>query len=201
MNRRFLTILAVAAMALPIAWAQSAVTLSGLIQSEEGVPDQTRVAVFQVDADGVWGAELSTVSPIAGTFSLTLNTPVTEGLLPFRSGAILLPALQNEYRIAPEGVNYALGRLNLYVDSDESGDFDRQADGLFLGLLSLEDPIGFFNIIYVDQVATLTASGANLEFQPGWNVFTVRFPGNDEAPLFEVVSVADDIILDVFLAE
>ena len=196
MTQRFMTLTAlIVAGLLSFATAQTGISLSGIIQSEDPLPENTRVAVFQVDADGIWGRELATVDHIANTFSLTLDVQDIDGLLPFRSGAILLPGLQNEYRIEPEDVNFVLGRMNMYVDSNDNGTFDRQSDGVFLGLLSLEEPIGFYNILYVDRQATLTASGAEL------TLFTVRFPGENGPPLYEIVTNVQDVVLDVFLAE
>ena len=202
MTQRFMTLMALLTAAfLSFATAQTSVSLAGIIQSEDPLPDNTRVAVFQVDADGIWGRELVTVDHIANTFSLTLDVHDVDGLIPFRSGAVLLPGLQNEYRISPEDTNFVLGRMNMYVDSNDNGMFDRQTDSVFLGLLSLEEPIGFYNILYVDREATLTASGADLTLTPGWNIFTVRFPGDNAPPLYEIVTNVQDVILDVFLAE
>lgn len=203
MIRRFITMMALVAFTLlQFAVAQATATLAGIIQSEDSLPEGTRVAVFQIDAEGVWGRELSTVNPIANTFVITVDAQDIDGLQPFRSGAVLLPGLQNEYRIEPEGVQYALGRMNMYVDVNASGAFDRQEDAVFLGLLSLELPIGFYNIIYVDRDATLTAAGGvSLQFSAGWNIFTVRFPGESAPPIYSIVRSVDDAVLDVFLAE
>src|SRR5690554_3866059 len=202
MTRRFMTMMALfTAGLLSMAAAQTDISLGGIIQSQDPLPENTRVAVFQVDADGVWGRELVTVEPIANTFTFTLDSHDLDGLLPFRSGAILLPGLQNEYRIEPEDTNFVLGRVNMYVDANDNGMFDRQSDAVFLGLLSLEEPIGFYNIIYVDQQATLTASGVDLVLTPGWNIFTVRFTGDSEPPVYSIVTNVDDAVLDVFLAE
>ena len=202
MIRRFMTMMALSvAGLLGVATAQTNVSLGGIIQSQDELPENTRVAVFQVDAEGVWGRELVTVDPIAGTFSLLLDSQDLDGLTPFRSGAVLLPGLQNEYRIAPEDTNYVLGRVNMYVDADDNGMFDRQSDSVFLGLLSLEEPIGFYNIIYVDQQATLTASGVELTLNPGWNIFTVRFAGESAPPEYSIVTSVEDAVLDVFLAD
>ncbi len=202
MTRRFMTMMALFTTGLlSMAAAQTSISLGGIIQSQDPLPENTRVAVFQVDGDGVWGRELVTVDPIANTFNFTLDSQDIEGLLPFRSGAVLLPGLQNEYRIAPEGTNYVLGRVNMYVDANDNGMFDRQSDTVFLGLLSLEEPIGFYNIIYVDQQATLTASGVELTLAPGWNIFTVRFAGESAPPEYSIVTNVGDAVLDVFLAD
>ncbi len=202
MNLRLVKLITLIALLLPAtAAAQATASLGGIIQYAEELPEGTRVAVFQVDADGVWGRELATVTPIAGTFSLTLDVTDLDNLRPFRSGAILLPGLQNEYRVEPEGVQFALGRMNMYVDRNDSGSFDRQEDPVFLGLLSLELPVGFYNILYVDRDATIVASDATIQLQAGWNIFTVRFPGNDAPPAYEAVTSVSDAVLDVFLAE
>ena len=202
MTRRFMTMMALFTTGLlSMAAAQTSISLGGIIQSQDPLPENTRVAVFQVDGDGVWGRELVTVDPIANTFNFTLDSQDIEGLLPFRSGAVLLPGLQNEYRISPEDAGYVLGRMNMYVDHNNNGEFNRETDSVFLGLLSLEEPIGFYNIIYVDREARLTASGVELTLNEGWNIFTVRFPGEGSAPEYEIVTNVDDAVLDVFLAE
>jgi|SRR5690625_1117821 len=202
MTLRFITMIALIIAGLTgAAAAQTDVSLGGIIQSEDELPENTKVAVFQVDPDGVWGRELVTVEPIANSFTLTLDVHDLDGIQPFRSGAILLPGLQNEYRISPDDAGYVLGRMNMYVDRNDNGMFDRQTDSVFLGLLSLEEPIGFYNIIYVDRQATLSASDVELTLYEGWNIFTVRFPGEGSAPVYENVTNVDDAVLDVFLAE
>lgn len=199
MRRRLFTLTALFALALlQAAFAQGSATLSGIIKSEEPLPEGTRVAIHVVDRDGVWGQEVASVVPTAGTFSITAEPGAIEGLAPFRSGAVLLPGLQNEYRVRPEGVQYAQGRVNMYIDNNDSGVFERGADNVFIGIQSLEDPIGFYTFLYVDQDATLTATSSTLELKAGWNIFTVRFPGN-ERPEYAMVQNVNDAVLDVFL--
>ncbi|HZW27141.1 MAG TPA: hypothetical protein VFF08_01715 [Trueperaceae bacterium] len=182
---------------LATAAAQSPAALSGIVKSEQPLAAGTRVAIHVVDADNVWGFEVASVEPVGGTFSVTpAEVPASE-MRPFRSGAVILPGLQNEYRITPEGVNVAVARFNMYVDDNSNGVFDRVQDKFYVGVAQLEDPIGFFTLLYVDRPATLTGGGVELEFQPGWNVFTVRFP--EERPEFSVVTAVDDIVLDVIL--
>jgi len=177
--------------------AQSPAPLSGIVQSEEALAEGTRVAIHVVDADNVWGYEVASVEPVGGTFTVTpAEVPVGE-LRPFRSGAVILPGLQNEYRVTPDGVNVAVARFNMYVDDNGNGVFDRLQDKFYVGVAQLEDPLGFFTLLYVDRAATLTGSGVELQLQPGWNVFTVRFPA--DRPEFAVVSAVDDIVLDVVL--
>lgn len=193
--RRFLMILL--ALILGTGLAQRSVTLSGVIDSEESLPDGTRLGVQVLDADDAWSLEVGSVVPVAGSFELSLD-PVPDDLLrPFRSGAVLLPGLQNEYRVAPEDVRYVQGTLAMYVDEDGDGEWSREParDPFFLALSQLERPIGFFTLIYVDAPATLTGSGTELELEPGWNVYTVRFPEN--GPDYAVGSAIDDVALEV----
>jgi len=177
--------------------AQSPAPLSGIVQSEEALAEGTRVAIHVVDADNVWGHEVASVEPVGGTFTVTPAEVPAGELRPFRSGAVILPGLQNEYRVTPDGVNVAVARFNMYVDDNGNGVFDRLQDKFYVGVAQLEDPLGFFTLLYVDRAATLTGSGVELQLQPGWNVFTVRFPA--DRPEFAVVSSVDDIVLDVVL--
>lgn len=178
--------------------AQQSATLSGIIMSEEPLPEGTRVAVHVVDNDNVWGQEIASVTPIAGTFDITPSIPPSE-LLPFRSGAVLLPGLQNEYRISPsDGVRYAHGRITMYVDGNGNGRFDdRATDATFIGIATVEEPIGFFALLFVDRDATMSGAGVELQLRAGWNIFAVRYPG--DRPDFSVQPVVDDAVLDVFL--
>ena len=178
------------------AFAQRDATVAGIIESESELPDGTRVAVHVVDRDGVWGTEISSVAPIANTFSLDTGPVPEEALRPLRAGAVLLPGLQNEYRVSPEGVNYAQGRVNLYVDGDGNEVFDRVNDRPLIGVINLDDPVGFFSMLYVDRDATITGAGQTLELQEGWNIFTVRFPS--EQPQYEVTPLVEDIKVVVF---
>ena len=178
--------------------AQQNATLSGIIMSEGPLPDGTRVAVHVVDNDNVWGQEVISVTPVAGTFDITTAEAPTD-LLPFRSGAVLLPGLQNEYRVSPaEGVRYAHGRITMYVDGNGNRLFDdRATDATFIGIATVEDPIGFFSLLYVDRAATMSGAGVELQLEAGWNIFSVRYPG--DRPLFSVQPLIEDAVLDVFL--
>ena len=192
---RLLTILIL--LLAPAAFAQQSVTLSGVIESEEPLPDGTRVAVQVLDADDAWSAEAASVVPVAGSFRLEVGPVSDEHLRPFRSGAVLLPGLQNEYRVSPEGVNFTQGTLSMYVDRDDDGSWTREPerDPFFLALSQLEDPIGFFTLVYVDAAATLTGSGVELALEPGWNVYTVRFP--ESGPSYAIHAGVSDIALEV----
>lgn len=187
----FLMVLATAA------FAQQSATLSGIIKSEQDLPEGTRVAIHVVDNDNVWGLEVSSVVPTLGNFRIVAGPIPATQLREFRSGAVLLPGLQNEYRVTPAGVNFALGRINMYVDKNGSEVFDRVTDPWFIGVPSLESPVGFFALLYVDRDATLSGGGADLDLKQGWNVFTVRFPS--DKPVYAVQPAVSDIVLDVFL--
>ncbi|HEX7004915.1 MAG TPA: hypothetical protein VF168_12090 [Trueperaceae bacterium] len=184
--------------ALQFGVAQRSVELSGIIESQDPLAEQTRVAVHIVDRNGVWGEEIATVTPVAGTFSITAEPVEDQELRSFRSGAVLLPGLQNEYRVSPDNVNYVQGRVNMYVDSNDSGSFERVTDAFYIGVSSLDDPVGFFSLIYVDKPATLTGTDVTLELEAGWNIFTVRFPG-EGTPQYEIRQQVDDLVLTAVL--
>jgi hypothetical protein len=194
MKRLLLT----AALALlAVSTAQQGAPLSGIVQSEDELAPQTRVAIHVVDADNVWGLEVASVVPVGGTFRITPDAVPASELIAFRSGAVILPGLQNEYRVTPEGVNVAVARFNMYVDENGNSVFDRVQDKWYIGIPRLENPPGFFTLLYVDQAATLTGSGVELQLSAGWNVFTVRFP--DDRAVYAVGTSVEDIVLDVIL--
>lgn len=200
MRSRFskLMILVVLVLFGHFATAQRSVELSGIIESQDPLAERTRVAVHIVDRDGVWGDEIATSTPAAGTFSVIAGPIEGQELRAFRSGAVLLPGLQNEYRVSPDNVNYVQGRVNMYVDNDDSGMFERVSDDFYIGVTSLDEPVGFFSLLYVDRDATLTGAGTALELESGWNIFTVRFPG-DGAPQYAVRERVDDLVLTAVL--
>ncbi|MEX2502949.1 MAG: hypothetical protein WD336_11280 [Trueperaceae bacterium] len=193
---RILTILLAAAL-LGAVWAQRPITLAGVIESDDPLPDATRVAVQVMDASGVWVLEVGSTVPLAGSFQLEVGAVPEERLRPFRSGAVLLPGLQNEYRVAPDDARFAQGVMSMYLDVDDSGVWTREPerDPYFLALSQLERPIGFFTLIYVDQPVTLMGSSVELQLEPGWNVFTVRFP--ESGPSYEIRAEVDDVALEV----
>ena len=93
------------------------------------------------------------VEPVGGTFRVNPESVPANEMAPFRSGAVILPGLQNEYRVTPDGVNVAVGRFNMYVDENGNGVFDRVQDKWYIGVPRLEDPLGFFTLLYVDKAA------------------------------------------------
>ena len=182
-----------------LAWGQRQATLSGVVKSGSPVPEGTRVGVFTVNSDNVWQQEVASSGTVGGTFSVMLDALSASALSPFRSGAVLFPGLTNEYTVAPEGVNFARGLVGMYVDSNGNSAFDGLSqENVFLGVASLENPTGFFSLIYVDQAATLTGKGVTLELAPGWNVFTVTYPQGGE-PAYAVSAATDKALLDVYL--
>lgn len=200
-QRWFLSL--VVLLLVSVGFAQQQATLSGIakVKNAEGVeetPANTKVAIHIVDRDNAWVREIASSVPAAGTFSITTGPVNPDELAPFRNGAVLLPGLQNEYTVTPEGANFAKGQLNMYVDTGGNNVFDRDADSPFIGVASLENPIGFFVLVYVDQPVTISGKGANLQFASGWNVFTVRYPEGGE-PAYAVQPSVNDVLLDVFL--
>jgi hypothetical protein len=185
------------ALLLGIGLAQRSATLSGVIDSEESLPEGTRLGVQVLDADDAWSLEVASVVPVAGSFRLEVGPVPEERLRPFRSGAVLLPGLQNEYRVAPDEARFAQGTLAMYLDSDGDETWTREpaSEPFFLALAQLEEPIGFFTLLYVDREATLAGRGEELELRPGWNVYTVRFP--ESGPAYAVRGAVDDIALEV----
>ena len=187
------TLLALASLA----WAQSGAVMSGIVKSDGPLAEGTRVAIHIVDSDNVWGLEVTSVAPVGGTFRVTPGAVPADQLKPFRSGSVLLPGLQNEYRVNESDVNVAVARFNMYVDQNGNGVFDRVVDRFYIGLASLEAPVGFFTLLFVDKPATLTGGGSELQLAAGWNVFTVRFP--DDTAVYAITSSVEDIVLDVDL--
>ena len=182
------------------ALAQQDATVSGLIKTEDEMPAETRVSIHVVDRDNVWQREVASVAPVGGTFSITTTPVPADELQPFRSGAVLLPGLQNEYTVTPEDANYTQGRINMYVDANTNSVFDRVADGFYIGVPSLKmaDGVGFFSLIYVDKDVTVSGKGTDLNLKAGWNIFTLRLP-NDGAETYGASQSVDDAVLDVFL--
>lgn len=197
MKRTLRTGLLALTLTLPAAFAQQTPALSGIIVSDEPLAENTRVGLHLVDSDNVWGAEILSSTPVGGTFRVTPPEVPSGELRPFRSGSVLLYGLYNEYRVAPDDVNVAVARFSVYVDKNANGRFDSLEDPFYVGIARVEEPLGFYTLLYVDKAATITASGVELTLQPGWNVYNVRFPGDDT--IFSVDQGVTDIVLDVSL--
>lgn len=177
------------------ALAQQSATVAGTVEAPEGLPENARIGVHIVDANGVWGREIGTATPRDGRFSVELAGEA-EPLTPLRSDEVVLPGLQNEYSLNPE-VNFTRAQINVYLDENGNGTFDRNTDTPYLGLAGVGAPTGFFVPFYVDQDATLEAAGETLALRAGWNIFTVRFPEGEEAS-YNVSNSLDEARLDVF---
>ena len=185
---------------LSVAFAQQEVTVGGLVQTEGELPEATRVGVHVINLEGVWGDEIATVTPEGGSFSVSVGEVPAGVLTPFEGGVVPLPGLQSEYSVSPGDVNFTRAQTNVYVDENGNDTFDRDADIPYLGVVNLEEPSGFFVVLYVDKDATLSAQGQSLALSQGWNLFTVRFSEDGEAS-YEVVPVIEDVVLDVFAPE
>lgn len=177
------------------ALAQQSATVGGTVAAPEALPANARIGVHIVDANGVWGREIGTATPEGGSFSVELSGAAAP-LAPLRSDEVVLPGLQHDYSLSPE-VNFTRAQINVYLDENGNGTFDRTTDVPYLGLAGTASPTGFFVPLYVDQDATLEAAGETLELRAGWNIFTVRFP-DGEAPRYSVSDTLDSARLDVF---
>ncbi len=191
MKRPFFVILAL----LGWASAQQSATVAGTVEALSGLPENARVGVHIVDENGVWGREIGTATPADGRFSVTLSGEAAP-LGPLRSDDVVLPGLQNDYVLEPE-VNFTRAQINVYLDENGNGTFDRATDTPYLGLAGTSAPTGFFVPLYVDKDATLEAAGEALALKAGWNVFTVGFPEGGE-PVYRVVNALESARLDVF---
>ncbi len=176
-------------------WAQQSATVAGTVEAPEALPENARIGVHIVDQNGVWGREIGTATPNDGRFSVEL-VGTAEPLSPFSSSDVVLPGLQNDYSLEPD-VNFTRAQVNVYLDENGNGTFDRNTDTPYLGLAGTSAPTGFFVPFYVDQDATMAADGETLELKAGWNIFTVRFPDGAE-PDYNVSSSLDAARLDVF---
>ncbi len=186
---------------LSVALAQQEVTVGGLVQTEGELPEAAKVGVHVINLEGVWGEEIATATPDGGTFSVTVGEEVgSDALTPFEGGVVPLPGLQSEYSVSPGDVNFTRAQTNVYLDENGNDAFDRNADTPYLGVVNLEEPSGFFVVLYVDKDATLSAQNQSLDLSQGWNLFTVRFSAEGEAS-YEVVPVVEDAVLDVFSPE
>lgn len=195
MYRFLLTLFTLAIVAF--GFAQRSIAVAGVVDFDDPLAENTRVAVQLLDVDGAWSLETSSVLPIAGSFQLELTDVPDERLRDFRSGSVLLPGLQNEYSVEPEGVRFVQGALSMYVDRDGDEFWTREPERepYYLALAQLEAPIGFFSLLYVDQVTTLSGPGIELRLEPGWNAYTVRFP--ETGPEYRVSTELDDVVIEV----
>ncbi len=181
-----------------VAYAQQRATISGSVATPDGLPETARIGVHIVDTRGVWGREIGTTTPKGETFKVELAGS-TDALTPFRSSDVVLPGLQNDYSLNP-AVNFTRAQIDVYLDENGNGTFDRETDTPYLGLAGTSEPSGFFVPLYVDADTTLEAGGQSYAFKTGWNIFVVRFPEGGE-PEYSVSSTLDAARLDVFPGE
>lgn len=178
--------------------AQQIATVSGVIKAEPRLMEDTRLGVHLLNANTQQLEEIASVTPVAGTFSVSAVTPPPSSLSPWRDGTIVLPGLINEYSVTPAGVMAVRAVTNTYVDSDQNGHFDgHHIDPLYLGIASVESPGGFFSLVYTQEDAVISGKGQSLAFRAGWNIYTVRFTESGEA-LYSTQPVVTDVVLDVF---
>ena len=175
--------------------AQQRATVSGTVAAPGALPETARIGVHLVDARGVWGREIATAIPENGTFEVELAGS-TDALAPFRSGEVVLPGLQNDYSLGSD-VNFTRAQIDVYLDENGNGAFDREGDAPYLGLAGTAAPIGFFVPLYVDADTTLEAAGRTFELRAGWTIFTVQFPDGGE-PRYDVSNTLGSARLDVF---
>lgn len=194
MKRLILTILL---LIMATAFAQQAATVGGVVKAEAPLPDTVRVGIHVIDLDGRTLLEVASSPLVVGTFSVTTVPLAAEQLQPFRGGAIPLPGLGTEYRVSPEGVNFARAVTKVYEDNDGSESWSGpESDVGYLGVASLEGG-GFFVLLFVDRDTTLSGRGTDLLLRAGWNIFTVQV--NEQGELsFSALSSINNAILDMF---
>ena len=93
------------------AFAQQQATVSGTVAAPETLPATARVGVHLVDPQGVWGREIAGTTPQGGAFEVELAGSA-DALTPFRSGEVVLPGLQNDYRLSND-VNFTRAHCGL----------------------------------------------------------------------------------------
>ncbi|MDZ7703449.1 MAG: hypothetical protein U5L04_03070 [Trueperaceae bacterium] len=185
-------------LALGTVWAQRNVTVSGVVEAAVPLPDNARVGVHVINSQGVTLDEVTSVRPVAGTFSLTTE-PLAPGLLqPWRSGGVPLPGLQTDYTITPDNVNYARAVTKVYLDDNANGGYEPSDPG-YLGVVQIEGGGGFFVLLYVDKAATLSGRGATLNLVPGWNIFTARTQAAADGLVYGIEAEVNNALLDVFI--
>jgi len=187
-------------ISLSLSFAQQQISLSGVVKTPKEMPANSFVSIHTIDKDNVWLDEIATSAVVAGTFGISSNPLEASQLTAFVNGSsALLPGLQNEYTIEPAGVNFARAVVNVYVDNNGNSHFDNvEIDAPYIGIASLDNPVGFYSLIYVDQDARIIGKGQTLDLKSGWNIFTIRFPTDEEAS-YNITNEVNDILLDVFL--
>jgi len=195
---RFL--LTVSLVFISAGFAQQNITISGVIQSDGEMLPNTRLGLHLLDTINRRFLELGNVPPVGGTFTLGTNNLDSSMLQPLRNGGTVLPGIQNEFTVSPEGVNYARAVTNVYADANNNSVFDDpNTDPLYLGIASVDNPKGFFILMYVDRDAQLVARAATLNLKHGWNIITLRSDSTGALTSYNVQQSLSDAVLDVFV--
>lgn len=185
---------------LTSAFAQQNISLSGVVQSDGEMLANTRLGLHLIDDLNRRFIELSNIPPVGGTFNLSTNTLDASLLQPLRNGGTVFPGIYNEFSVAPEGVNYARAVTNVYADNNSNGVFDDpNTDALYLGIASVDNPKGFFVLIYVDRDAQIIAQATTLSLRSGWNIITLRSGSDGQLNVYGVQPSLSDVVLDVFV--
>ncbi len=186
-------------IALSLASAQQSATIVGVITPSEALNSNVRMGIHLIDEGASRLVELTKITPLGGTFNISAG-PVSSSLLqPFLNGVSVFPGILNEYSVSPQGVNFARAITNVYTDGNGNEQFDDPTnDPLFLGIASVDQPQGFFVMIYVDQDAQIIAKDVTLQLRTGWNIMTMRFDEGQNAT-YAVQSEISDAVLELFV--
>lgn len=186
-------------IALSFASAQQSGSIVGVITPADAAGPNVRMGVHLIDEVRSQLVELTKATPLGGTFNLSVGPIDSSYLQPFLNGVTVFPGILNEYTVVPEGVNYARAITNVYTDGNGNEQFDDpRTDPLFLGIASVDEPQGFFVLIYVDQDAQIIARDVTLQLRSGWNIMTMRFDAEENAS-YAVQSAISDAVLELFV--
>ena len=186
-------------IALSFATAQQSATIVGVITPSEALTSNVRMGIHLIDEERSQLVELTKITPLGGTFNITAGPIDASYLQPFLNGVTVFPGILNEYSVAPEGVNFARAITNVYTDTNGNEQFDDPTlDPLFLGIASVDQPQGFFVMLYVDQDAQIIARDVTLQLRTGWNIMTMRFDEGQNAT-YAVQSEISDAVLELFV--
>jgi len=186
-------------IALSFASAQQSASIVGIITPSEAAGPNVRMGVHLIDEARSQLVELTKITPLGGTFNISVGPIESSYLQPFLNGVTVFPGILNEYTVSPQGVNFARAITNVYTDGNGNEQFDDPiTDQLFLGIASLDQPQGFFVLIYVDQDVQIIARDVTLQLRSGWNIMTMRFDEAENAT-YAVQSAVSDAVLELFV--
>lgn len=178
--------------------AQQSATVVGVITPAEALTTNVRMGVHLIDEGASRLVELTKITPIGGTFNITAGPISPSYLQPFLDGVTVFPGILNEYTVSPQGAKYARAITNIYTDNGNEQFDDPVSDPLFLGIASVENPQGFFVLMYVDQDLQIIAKDVTLQLRNGWNIMTMRFDEGQNAS-YAVQSQISDAVLELFV--